>query len=61
MEHANAGAASGLFDTAVHLGMALGTALTGVVIWALMFLIPGRTVSMAKENAVVSGEQKVSG
>lgn len=35
VEHANAGSASGLFNTAIHLGMALGTALTGVVFFSV--------------------------
>ncbi|WP_030373034.1 MFS transporter [Streptomyces rimosus] len=32
--HENAGAASGLFNTAIHLGIALGTALTALVFFA---------------------------
>ncbi|MGW0908574.1 MFS transporter [Streptomyces sp. NPDC002853] len=32
--HEDAGSASGLFNTAIHLGIALGTALTGVVFFA---------------------------
>ncbi|MEU5125209.1 MFS transporter [Streptomyces mobaraensis] len=32
--HGNAGAASGLFNTAIHLGIALGTALTALVFFA---------------------------
>ncbi len=35
VEHAIAGSASGLFNTAIHLGMALGTALTGVVFFSV--------------------------
>lgn len=33
--HADAGSASGLFNTAMHLGIALGTALTALVFFAL--------------------------
>ncbi|MEV6047064.1 MFS transporter [Streptomyces xanthochromogenes] len=33
--HENAGSASGLFNTAMHLGIALGTALTAVVFFAV--------------------------
>ncbi|MYT22641.1 MFS transporter, partial [Streptomyces sp. SID7760] len=33
--HEDAGSASGLFNTAIHLGIALGTALTGVVFFAV--------------------------
>ncbi|MFJ2770497.1 hypothetical protein [Streptomyces sp. NPDC087300] len=32
--HENAGSASGLFNTAVHLGIALGTALTALVFFS---------------------------
>ncbi|MEJ6550297.1 MFS transporter [Corynebacterium sp. USCH3] len=35
VEHAHAGSASGLFNTAIHLGMALGTALTGAVFFSV--------------------------
>ncbi|MFC4518231.1 MFS transporter [Streptomyces ehimensis] len=34
VSHENAGAASGLFNTAMHLGIALGTALTALVFFA---------------------------
>lgn len=33
--HEHAGAASGLFNTSIHLGMALGTALTGLVFFSV--------------------------
>ncbi|GAA0275017.1 hypothetical protein GCM10010302_10830 [Streptomyces polychromogenes] len=33
--HEDAGAASGLFNTAMHLGIALGTALTALVFFAV--------------------------
>lgn len=51
VEHANAGAASGLFNTAVHLGMALGTALTGVV----FFSVTGGSTDAALNQEAFTG------
>ncbi|MFD8954238.1 hypothetical protein ACFV0B_35885 [Streptomyces xanthophaeus] len=55
----HAGSASGLFDTATQLGIALGTAsadslwyVTGTLIrmWALMFLLPKRAHQLTQQG-----------
>ncbi|UFQ13574.1 MULTISPECIES: MFS transporter [Streptomyces] len=43
--HEDAGSASGLFNTAIHLGIALGTALTAVLFFAITGGSPDATVN----------------
>ena len=49
--HEDAGSASGLFNTSIHLGMALGTALTGLV----FFSVTGGTTDAALNREAFTG------
>lgn len=49
--HEDAGSASGLFNTSIHLGMALGTALTGLV----FFSVTGGTTDAALNREAFIG------
>lgn len=51
VDHDNAGSASGLFNTSIHLGMALGTALTGLV----FFSVTGGSTDAALNREAFTG------